>query len=157
MVPLDWPIFPSFATKIQEEFGSESEDVVLLFSQAVQIKSAKEMMMVFFIVINMFLIVKTSGRDIKDRPITPLREGFCVIELKYLAYLPLSRITVARQLRNRIGFLKNFLKSVRKRKSKEVVYGAYHLLDPVTSRLSQAADCEFLGRSPCRRFGQVLP
>jgi hypothetical protein len=114
MVPLDWPIFPSFATKIQEEFGSESEDVVLLFSQAVQIKSAKEMMMVFFIVINMFLIVKTSGRDIKDGPITPLREGFCVIELKYLAYLPLSRITVARQLRNSIGFLKNFLKSVRK-------------------------------------------
>jgi hypothetical protein len=80
MVPLDWPIFPSFATKIQEEFGSESEDVVLLFSQAVQIKSAKEMMMVFFIVINMFLIVKTSGRDIKDGPITPLREGLCVIE-----------------------------------------------------------------------------
>ena len=122
MVPLDWPIFPSFATKIQEEFGSESEDVVLLFSQAVQIKSAKEMMMVFFIVINMFLIVKTSGRDIKDGPITPLREGFCVIELKYLAYLPLSRITVARQLRNCIGFLKNFLKIVRKKYRDNDIY-----------------------------------
>ena len=62
----------------------------------------------------MFLIVKTSGSDIKGGSITPLREGFCVIELKYLAYLPLSRITVARQLRNRIGFLKTFLESVRK-------------------------------------------
>ena len=57
----------------------------------------------------MFLIVKTSGRDIKDGPITPLREGFCVIELKYRAYLPLNRITVAHHLRNRRGCPK-FLK-----------------------------------------------
>jgi len=28
-----------------------------------------------------------------------------------LAYLPLSRLTIARQLRNRIGFLKIFLKN----------------------------------------------
>jgi len=60
----------------------------------------------------MFLNVKTLGRE--DGLIIPLREDLCFIELKYLAYLPLSRITVARQLRNRIGFLKNFLKSVRK-------------------------------------------
>jgi len=58
----------------------------------------------------MFLIVKTSGRDIKCGPIALLREGLYVIELKYLAYLVLSRITVARQLRNRIGFIQNFHK-----------------------------------------------
>jgi hypothetical protein len=51
MVPLDWPIFPSLATKTQEEFGSKSEDVVLLFSQAVQIKSAREIMIILFIFI----------------------------------------------------------------------------------------------------------
>ena len=62
----------------------------------------------------MFLIIKTSGRDMKGSPITPLREGLFVIEFKYLAYLSLSRITVVRQPRNRIGFIKNFLKSVRK-------------------------------------------
>ena len=33
-----------------------------------------------------------------------------IIELKYLAYLLPSRITVARQLRNCIGFLQNCLK-----------------------------------------------
>ena len=70
----------------------------------------------------MFLIVKTSGRGIKDGPITPLREGFCVIELKYLAYLPLSRITVARQLRNRIGFLLNILKKRQKKYRDNDIY-----------------------------------
>jgi hypothetical protein len=43
--------FPSLATKIHDEFGSESEEVELLLSHAVQIKSAREIMIILFIFI----------------------------------------------------------------------------------------------------------
>ena len=63
----------------------------------------------------MFLNVNTLGRE--DGLIIPLREDLCFIELKYLAYLALGRITVARQLRNRIGFPQNILKNRKKKYS----------------------------------------